>query len=347
MDKELTVCCETSQEVCAAETASHGKLSEAELSEAIRGKILKYLSSGRVLALAIFKTLGSVMYAFGAVGLVLLTVMLALVPESAMASVVVTYIVAAASYIFFAVYFAVCAKALYKIRGSARRDGAAIADELTGLASATSAYRIFYYINAGLSAMLVVWSLCTSTVPPVDGMSQAYNMGYTVGTVGYIIGTALTSIIAMTVGVVLAHLFCSSLMKLFNRIKERLADPLVPGPTKHRFPAVISFISAGYTVLSVGFAMLVYALLGVAVVALVGSGAIDMGAANAGMVASIFIIGFIIMALMIAALAAPIVIYNILLGVTVLKYNKLEKEIAALIADNSEESTCPEQAPTV
>lgn len=344
MDKELTVCCETSQEVCAAETASHVRLSEAELSETIRGKILKYLSSRKILALAIFKTLGSVMYAFGAVGLVLLTVMLALVPESFTASGIATYIVATASYIFFAVYFAVCAKALYKIRGSARRDGAAIADELTGLASATSAYRIFYYINVGLSVVLVVWSLCTSTVPPVDGMSQAYNMGYTVG---YIIGTALTSIIAMTVGVVLAHLFCSSLIKLFNRIKERLADPLVPGPTKHRFPAVISFISAGYTVLSVGFAMLVYALLGVAVVALVGSGAIDMGAANAGMFATVFIVAFVLMAVMITALVAPIVAYNILLGVTVLKYNKLEKEISALIADNSEEPTCSEQITTV
>ncbi len=345
MEENLTLCTyEAPDAGREPECVTSGRLSKAELSETVRGKILKYLSSGKILALAIFNTLGSVMYALTAVGLVLMTVLLAFVREGFTASGIATYIVLTASYVFLSVYLAVTAKALYKIRSSARRDSVGVAQALTSLAGVTSAYRVFYYISAAINAVLLIWGLGVTAVSsnPVYGeASEAYNIGYTSG---YIIGTAMTSVFALVVGVVLAHLFCSSLIKLFNRIKERLAAPLVPGPTKHRLPAVISFISAGYMVLSVGFVMFMFALLGVAVFALIGSGAIDMAGAPSGAFGAAWVIAFVLMAVMITALVAPIVAYNILLGVTVLKYNKLEKEISALVADNSEEIACTEQA---
>lgn len=347
MGKELTVCCETSQEVCAAETASHERLSEAELSEVIRGKILKYLSSGRVLALAIIFTAGAVMYSFAGSSMLLLLALAFSFSGDMVGFNLATTLLTGFSYIVTVVIYALAAAALFKIRASARRgEGCDAVKRLLSLRKCISAFRVFYYISLALSAAVLPLTMYSAERTSADVaalQSEAYLVGYII--------VIVFAVLYMVIGAVWNHICCSSIIKLTDSIRYRYADPLSEKPKKCTLAAVLNFINAGVLTAVVG--LIIAGLVFSVIILFVGAPyTVNSATEPTWMIAGVIIavavaVIYFMYAAVLLVVSAPTVTYYILTAVAALKYNKLEKEIAALIADNSEDSARSEQITTV
>ena len=322
---------ENSGDVCTKCGAPHQKLSQTEVVEKIRGKSMRLLSSGLVLALTIFFIFGAVIYCFSALGMGGLTGFYAV--GGSRAYVVFVSAIGFCECVFFAIVLVLCVCDLFKARRSAKNGNSAKAitalEKIRGL---LVSYRVFYIISVLFNIVSIVFTFFESHTGYAESATDTF----------IFVVMAATLLITVGVGFVLQLLYNFSLTKLVEKIKARITDPLSKNNGKCTAAAVYNFIYFGMEVILAPFLVLIGVLFAIAVMEMASSGA--MGTVEVPIIAAYIVpVAYAVVMIVLAGLMLAVSVPYLLLGIVAVKHNKLEKYAASLISENDSLVTAPSE----